>query len=194
MERPGRRTRYLAAAAVVVLLVAGGAVLLFARGSSTGGSGRPAQSDSTRVLERAGATPSKSAQMVCEPEAAGDIASAIGAAPVQPLSPSWADHLYSCRYVYRDGVMTLSVKELSNRAETDAYFTALRKTLGQSERLTLGQGSFITNNGSVVVRKDYKVLLVDASGLPDQFGAPPATRSNVAVGVGLTVLGCWTGA
>jgi hypothetical protein len=132
--------------------------------------------------------------MVCESEAAGDIASALGVAPAQPLSPTWADHTFACRYVYPDGVMTLSVKELSSRAETDAYFASLRRSLGQSERLTLGQGSFVTNNGSVVVRKDYKVLLVDTSGLPDQFGAPIRGRSNVAVGVGVTVLGCWTGA
>lgn len=188
------RARYVAGAGVVVLLVAGAAVLLFGRGSSTGGSKQTARSPARQVLEKAAATPSKSAQMVCQSEAAGDIASAIGVVPVQPLSPTWADHLYSCRFVYPNGFMTLSVKELSGRSETDGYFASLRKSLGQSERLTLGQGSFITSNGSVVVRKDYKVLLVDTSGLPDHFGAPPATRSNVAVGVGLAVLGCWTGA
>ena len=41
---------------------------------------------------------------------------------------------------------------------------------------------------------DASALLVDTSGLPDQFGAPLRARSNVAVGVGVTVLGCWTGA
>ena len=188
------RTRYVAAAVVVVLLVTGAAVLLFGRASSTGGSKQAARSPTTQILEKAGATPSKSAQMVCESEAAGDIASALGVAPVQPLSPTWADHQYSCRYEYPDGAMTLSMKELSGRSETDAYFASLRRSLGQSERLTLGEGGFVTSNGSVVVRKDYKVLLVDTSGLPDEFGARLMARSNVAVGVGVTVLGCWTGA
>jgi hypothetical protein len=188
------RARYVAGAAVVVLLVAGATVLLFGRGSSPEGSKQAARSPTTGVLEKAGPTPSKSAQMVCQAEAAGDIASALGVAPVQPLSPAWADHLYSCRYVYPDGFMTLSVKELTDRGETDAYVASLRRSLGQSEQLTLGEGGFVTNSGSVVVRKDYKVLLVDTSGLPEQFGAPLRARSNVAVGVGVTVLGCWTGA
>ena len=45
-----------------------------------------------------------------------------------------------------------------------------------------------------MLRKDYKVLLVDTSGLPTQFGSPPQTKKDVAIGVALTVLGCWTGA
>ena len=58
----------------------------------------------------------------------------------------------------------------------------------------LGQGAFVTTNGSVVVRKDYKVLLVDTSGLPDRFGPFSANRAKTAIDVGVTVLGCWTGA
>ena len=41
---------------------------------------------------------------------------------------------------------------------------------------SLGQGAFQTTNGSVVVRKDWKVLLVDDTGLPAQFGTPPTRR------------------
>jgi hypothetical protein len=90
--------------------------------------------------------------------------------------------------------MTLSVKELANKAQTTAYFQSLRTKLGQHEQLKgFGQGAFVTTNGSLVVRKDYKVLLVDTSGLPARFGASKS-RSEIAVSVGLTVLGCWTGA
>ena len=58
----------------------------------------------------------------------------------------------------------------------------------------MAQGAFVTANGSLVLRKDYKVLFVDTSGLAVPFGSGFKTRSQVAVGVGITVLGCWTGA
>jgi len=57
----------------------------------------------------------------------------------------------------------------------------------------LGQGAFQTTDGSVVVRKDWKVLLVDTSGLPARFGVPATTSGEVAVTVGDIILGCWAG-
>jgi hypothetical protein len=62
------------------------------------------------------------------------------------------------------------------------------------EVVSFGQGAFITTNGSVIVRKDYKVLDVDVSQLPQKFGQPPQDRSNVALSVAATVMSCWTGA
>jgi hypothetical protein len=44
------------------------------------------------------------------------------------------------------------------------------------------------------VRKDYKVLEVDTSRLPVEFGQPAQGRSDVAVLVATTVIGCWVGA
>ena len=71
----------------------------------------------------------------------------------------------------------------------------MRTQLGEAENLSgVAQGAFVTTNGSLVLRKDYKVLLVDTSGLPEPFGSGYKTRDQVAVGVGMTVLGCWTGA
>ncbi len=49
-------------------------------------------------------------------------------------------------------------------------------------------------DGSVVVRKDYKVLLIDVTKLPPQFGVPPASRGDVAINVAETIMGCWSGA
>ena len=134
--------------------------------------------------------------MICEKEAQQDIAdSAVGFDVVQPLKPTWKDHVYSCDYVYKNGAtMKLSVKELSSKEETDAYYNELEQKLGnKAPQYGLGQGAFVTDNGSVVVRKDYKVLLVDVSKLPAQFGDPPDTRSNDAINVGVTIMGCWTG-
>jgi hypothetical protein len=133
--------------------------------------------------------------MICAAEAKTDIAqSAIGFDTIQPLAPKWVDHVYSCDYVYKGGAkMTLSVKELSNADETTAYFNSLAQKLGRTRDIPLAQGGFRTTNGSAVVRKDYKVLLVDVSGLPQEFGIPASPRGDDAVNVAFTVMNCWTG-
>jgi hypothetical protein len=45
-----------------------------------------------------------------------------------------------------------------------------------------------------VLGKEDKVLVVDTSGLPAEFGSPSRPRAEIGTGVGITVLGCWTGA
>jgi hypothetical protein len=90
--------------------------------------------------------------------------------------------------------MTLSVKELSSYPETQAYFQTVQNGMGKTRDLPgLGQGAFQTTNGSVVVRKDYKVLLVDSAKLPAQFGVPRTSSGAVAVTVADLILGCWAG-
>jgi hypothetical protein len=131
--------------------------------------------------------------MVCAHEAAGEIDSALGERATVS-KPTWADHRYSCRYGYPSGSMEVSVKELSSWTQTKQYFNSLAATLGRSRELPgLGQGAFQTTDGSVVVRKDWKVLLVDSSALPPQFGVPPTSSGDVAVTVGDVILGCWAG-
>ena len=133
--------------------------------------------------------------MICARETQREIAETLGVHTTEPVVPTWINHLYSCRYTYHQSFMVLSVKELSNQAQTDAYFTSLAHRLGQSQRPSpLDRGAFFTtNNRSAVVRKDYKVLLVNITGLPAQFGAPPETRADIAVKVAATIMGCWTG-
>ena len=112
----------------------------------------------------------------------------------QVTTPSWVNHLYRCRYVYGNGSFVLSVKELSSWSETSAYFHSFASSMGDVGSLgNLGQGAFTTSDGSVVVRKDWKVLLVDISGLPAQFGVPPTTKSDIADTVSDVILGCWAG-
>jgi len=142
-------------------------------------------------------TPSVSAKMICESEAANDIYNeATGVKTISAFKPTWVGHVYSCDYTYPGGaVMRLSVKELSSPEETTAYYDSLAQQLGKAEdQPGLGQGAFTTKNGSLVVRKDYKVLLVDVSKLPASFGVPPDPRDKVAINVGVTIMGCWTGA
>jgi len=147
----------------------------------------------TAVPLPAGRYPSAISKMVCADEAQKDIASALGET-ASVSDPTWIDHLYSCRYGYPTGSMELSVKELSSWAETAAYYQLLVHQLGKSRDLeNLGQGAFQTTDGSVVVRKDWKVLLVDIAGLPPQFGVPPTSSGAVAVTVADIILGCWAG-
>jgi hypothetical protein len=152
---------------------------------------------STHLDKPAGNTPSVSAKMICEKEAEDDIYnSATGVKTVAAFKPTWTDHVYSCDYVYPGGaVMKLSVKELSTPEETTAYYDSLATKFGKAQdQPGLGQGAFTTKDGSLVVRKDYKVLYIDVSKLPASFGVPPDTRTHVAINVGATIMGCWTGA
>ncbi len=134
--------------------------------------------------------------MICETEAQTEIyQSATGVKPIAPFKPTWVDHVYSCKYVYPAGaVMTLAVKEVSNVDETTAYFNSLATKLHKIRDIQVGQGGFQVKDGSVVVRKDFKVLLVDVTKLPAQFGVPSAARGDVAINVAETIMSCWTGA
>lgn len=140
-------------------------------------------------------TPSESTRMICAPEAQKELAATLGVKTVTPPTPTWLAHTYTCQYAYTDGHFTLSAKQLSNATQTRAYFTSLGDRLTRRMTLTgLGQGAFTTADGSVIVQKDHKVLLVDVHGLPTRFGVPSDTRANAAISIAATIMGCWTGA
>ena len=141
----------------------------------------------------AGRNPSPIALMVCRPKAQREINQVLGVR-ASVTGRTWIDHRYSCRYSYPSGSFELSVKELSSWPQTLAYFHGLGTQLGDTETLgNLGQGAFRTSGGDVVVRKDWKVLLVDVSGLPPQFGVPPTSATDVAFTLADLILGCWDG-
>ena len=177
-------------------VVLAGALALGACGSSSSSGTGPTSSTVETVKARpAGVNPSKSARMVCEAEAQGDLAKSLGVTPTQVTSPTWVDHTYSCSYVYPDGTLTLSVKELDSAKQTTEYFDQERRTLGhKGGNIGLGQGAFSTTNGSLVARKDWKVLTVDVSKIPPRFGQPPITPTEVGLATGATIMGCWSGA
>ncbi len=132
--------------------------------------------------------------MVCAEKTQSELANVLGVSPQQPVSPTWADHQYTCRFAYSSGQLVLTVKELSSWSETLSYFHGLGSQLGDTGSLSgLGQGAFTTQNGSVVARKDWKVLLVDISGLPAQFGVPATSSADVADTVADVIMGCWAG-
>ena len=173
--------------------------------AACGGSSKPSSSATTpagspttgHIAKEASNVPSVSAKMICEPEAQKDIyESATGVKTIGAFKPTWVDHTYSCVYAYPHGAkMTLSVKELSSEAETTAYFDSLATKLGKTtDQPAIGQGAFHVKDGSIVVRKDYKVLLIDVTKLPASFGVPAASRADVATNVAAVIMGCWTGA
>jgi hypothetical protein len=150
-------------------------------------------SPTTEAPLPAGPAPSTIATMVCRSKAAEEIDSALGAKGTVS-APTWIDHVYSCRYGYPTGSMVLSVRELSGWAQTRDYFALLGVEMGRTRTIdNLGQGAFQTTDGSMVVRKDWKVLLVDVADLPAQFGQPPTSSGDAAVSVADVILGCWSG-
>ncbi|HVM65252.1 MAG TPA: hypothetical protein VMU14_10350 [Acidimicrobiales bacterium] len=142
----------------------------------------------------AGSRPSTSARMVCSPAGQQDIAGVLGASTTAPVVPTWSDHLYSCAYTYAQGRLLLSVKELATAASTTAFFTSMQARVGAgSDVAGIGQAAYQGGDGSVLVRKDFKVLVVDVSGLPPRIGAPPLDRATAALNVAAAVMGCWSG-
>ncbi len=158
-----------------------------------GGTHAAAAGDATsRSAEADG--PSESAKMICQPDAAAEIASALGVQTSTPPAPSWSDHVYSCRYQYPSGAMVLSIKELPDQAATTAYYAAAQHSLpSYTPESVLGQQGFAGPDGSMYVRKDFKVLHVDVSALPDRIGPQPHTRVDAAFTVAAVIMSCWTG-
>jgi hypothetical protein len=141
-----------------------------------------------------GPSPSVSARLICSHNAIGDIDYSLGVRPLRTPIATWHHHRYTCPYHYSDGNMTLFVQELPTLADTFTYMSSLRGSLGDSGAVAnLGQGAFATPNGSLVLRKDNKVLVVEVGGLPEMFGVPSTTRAEVAITVALVILACWKG-
>ncbi len=178
-------------------------VLLIVAGLAATGCTSATTSTSTTVRQvsvapkPAGATPSAISQEVCGSDAQKELATVLGV-HATVSTPTWVDHRYACTYDYPKasppGSFEVSVKELSSWDETYAYFNGLATQLGNTRTLgSLGQAAFQTTDGSVIVRKDWKVLEVDDTGLPPTLGVPPTDKSDVAVTVADVILGCWAG-
>jgi hypothetical protein len=179
-------------AVATAVLVAGAATASAC--SHAGAAATAGQAPSGHAAAATGDGPSVSATMICAPDATGGIAVALGIPTSSEPAGSWSDHVYSCRYVYPNGVMVLSVKELPDAAATNAYYTAAQNSLPSFTALeVLGLSGFSGPDGSVYVRKDFKVLHVDVAALPDHIGQPPRTRADAAFTVAAVIMSCWNG-
>ena len=191
MTAPRRHGAHVAASALLAVVAV---TALVACGQSQSAPA-PAPAKSSEPVALSVNTPSESTRMICAPEAQKDLAATLGVKTVTPPTPTWLTHTYTCQYAYTDGHFTLSVKQLPDATQTRDYFASLGDRLTRRMRLTgLGQGAFTTADGSVIVQKDDKVLLVDVNGLPSRFGVPSDTRANAAISIAATIMGCWTGA
>ena len=138
--------------------------------------------------------PEPLARQFCNRRAQGEIGTSLGVAPEHVTEGHLARHVYSCRYVFPDGAIALSVRGFGDATAAKRYFRTLAARRGRRpESPMLGEGldAFITTDGSMIVRKGRDVLDVDVSGLPSQFGAPPQDRPIVALAVAVTILGHW---
>lgn len=162
--------------------------------SNSSGTGTTAGNSTATTVAGPGAQPSLSSRMICSKEAQTDIATSLGV-KATVSAPTWVNHVYACNYVYPNGTIALTVKELATTADVTALYNADAKAQGRRpDAVSFGQGAFITTNGSVIVRKDNKVLDIDVSKIPQNFGSPPQDKSNVALSIAATVMSCWTGA
>lgn len=166
-----------------------------AHGTGAGGTETAVpQPVSNHKPDPAGPEPSSSARLICSSELQTELHDALGETPLHPPTATWADHLYTCTYDYSSGRLVLSVKEESSWPETLGYYHSLGKSLGVRKTLGgLGEGAYVTSDGSVVVRKDWRILLVNIAGLPAEWAKPPTSRANIALTVTDAILACWRG-
>jgi hypothetical protein len=138
--------------------------------------------------------PSPQAEMVCAPEAQQDIQDLIGVVPTAVGPIQYANHTSTCRYAYPNGAFTLVVQDLPNDITTTRTYEALAGKLGRTEKIDLPDAeAYTTNDGSIVLRRDTKVMLVDVTQLPGTFGSPPSPRADAARLIMKAVLNCWVG-
>jgi hypothetical protein len=179
-----------------VLLLTGCASTQTQRPSSAGAqAGRSSGGSSTGMpMAATSDTPSATAKMVCGDDIRGKVAQVLKLSAPPKTETSWADQLYTCTYRLPMGPMVLSVKQSAGKAAAAGYFTNLRPTLGSTETLQgLGERSYGTGDGVVVVIKDAQTLTVDTTGLPKVFGPDGQRRADLAFEIASDVLGCWTG-
>ncbi len=176
----GRSTRRRAGAFVMVVLAGALAV-----GCDSSGSGAAAT----------GRDPVEAARGFCSRDGQREIATSLGVEPTRVTKARLADHTYSCRYLYPTGRIALSVTGFPTRAAATSYANSLSRSRGrQPEPPGFGEDirAFVTTDGSLVVRKNADVLVVDVSALAPTFGVPPQSPKVIAVAVAVTILGHWS--
>jgi hypothetical protein len=185
---------------VIVPVVLASAFVLSACGSSGSPKAQPGTTPTTGGSSvsyiPAGVNPSISAKMICQADVRSELADTLGVKATSVSKPTWKDHVYSCTYTYPKGSFTLGVKELVDDKTTTAYFNLQQHNLGLKNKLFgLGQGAFVAKNDDVVVRKDWKVLVVDVTKVPKATGAfiPTMVRSDVATNIASVIMSCWQG-
>ncbi len=188
-RRGGRPAAGVGVIAVLVVVALLGLAGCGHTSSSTSASG-------TTTVTFEGHPISPQAHLVCQSEAANDLAEALSTKPSSTPRPGWSDGAYTCTYAYADGArFVLSVKDFESVAAASQYRQQLAGRLGRSgPALDLGtEGAFVTAAGNAVVQKDHHVLVVDVSGVPTHWPTPSDTHESAARTIAATIMGCWMG-
>jgi len=197
MERStdmGRQLRPAAAAPFAASLAVLAALLAGCGGQAPPSVPQNAPQVGPAVVTALPDVPSPQAEMVCQPEAQQDIQDIIGVVPTAVGPIQYANHTSTCRYAYSNGAFTLVVQDLPNDITTTRTYEALAGKLGRVEKIDLPDAeAYTTNDGSIVLRRDTKVMLVDVTQLPGTFGNPPSPRGDAARLIMKAVLNCWVG-
>ncbi len=175
-----RIVRFLRPGAALVALVA----CSLSACSSSQSSARPVSKNPPRAVAQ-----------FCDRPVQRQLSTSLGVAPERVTTPRTPDHAYSCRYVYANGAISLSVERFTSASAATAHTVQVARQRGRRpEPPQLGDGfsAFMTTDGSVVVRKDRDVLDVDVASLPDRFGNPPQASSVIARAVATTIVGHWS--
>lgn len=181
------------------LALAGAALLAGCTSPAARASSPAAQASAPRSATRAPqqtapTDPSATAHMVCAEETRATLSTMLAGAAVPPGTANWDDPVYTCTFTLPVGRLVISVTEGADSATTSRAFTALQHRLGRThDLLGLGQASYASSNGDVVLRKGHNILRVDATGLPAQFGRQQQKRTDFAYETASIILGCWTG-
>ena len=161
---------------------------------STMGAGANSSASPETSAGLAADEPTAAEQMICAAETRADITTVLGLATAPTSTSHWANHLYTCSYAMPMGTLIVSVKQSADPVSARDYFDELRSDLGATRTLDgLGEGSYGTTGGKVVLIKDSDTLVVDASRLPPVFGAQQSKRFDFAYEIASDILGCWTG-
>jgi hypothetical protein len=186
--RPAATAPFAAGLAVLAALLAG------CGGQSPPSVPQNAPSVGPAVVTALPDVPSPQAEMVCQPEAQQDIQDIIGVVPTAVGPIQYVNHTSTCRYAYPNGAFTLVVQDLPNDITTARTYEALAGKLGRVDKIDLPDAeAYTTNDGSIVLRRDTKVMLVDVTQLPGTFGNPPSPRGDAARLIMKAVLNCWVG-
>jgi hypothetical protein len=137
--------------------------------------------------------PSAKARMICAGEAQSDLAGVL-ATRAKVSAPTWRDRTYSCSYRYPNGYFDIAVTEFPRTADAKKDF-AQKQSAPTVTRpsLDIADGAFLRQNGSIVIRKDRRLLTIDPAHLPERFTKLKLSRPAVAQAIATTVLKCWTG-
>jgi hypothetical protein len=137
--------------------------------------------------------PPDRASMVCGPEISGEVTQILDLAETPHTESTWADQVYTCTYHLPVGPLVLSVNVSDSDAQANSFYDARHAEAPAAEDVVgLGERAFGSGNGDVTVVKDDMTLTVDATGLPEVFGANGQKRTALAFTVAAEVLGCWT--